>query len=97
VPVVLTDGGGPREIAAAAASWAATLVRPADAPALADAITRRLQSAGPTSTELRRARAVLRNPEPERFAEVFRGVHPGPMRRRPSKSRPSESAVIPEE
>jgi glycosyltransferase involved in cell wall biosynthesis len=97
VPVVLTDGGGPREIAAAAASGAATLVPPADAPALADAITRRLQSVGPTSTELRRARAVLRTSEPERFAEVFRGVHPGPMRRRPSKSRPSKSADIPEE
>src|SRR5262245_38427693 len=97
VPVVLTDGGGPREIAAAATPGAATLVPPADAPALADAITRRLQSLGPTSTELRRARAVLRSPEPERFAEVLRGVHRGPTPRRPSTSRPSEGAVIPEQ
>ena len=43
------------------------------------------------------ARAVLRNPEPERFAAVFRGVHPAPMRRRPSKTQPSKRAVVPEE
>jgi glycosyltransferase involved in cell wall biosynthesis len=91
VPVVLTDGGGPREIAAAAAPGAATLVQPGDAPALADAIIRRLRSLGPTSTASRRARAALRSPEPERFGAVFRGVHPGPVRRRPSKS-----PVVPE-
>jgi len=97
VPVVLTDGGGPREIAAAATPGAATLVPPADATALAEAIARRLQTLGRTSTEWRRARAVLRNPEPERFAEVFRGVHPGPMPPRPSRARASEGAVAGEE
>jgi glycosyltransferase involved in cell wall biosynthesis len=95
VPVVLTDGGGPREIAAAAAPGAAALVPPGDAPALADAIVQRLRSIGSTSTESRRGRVVLRSPEPERFAAVFRGVHHAPMPRRPS--RPSDRAVAPED
>ncbi len=97
VPVVMTDGGGPREIAAAAAPGAATLVPAADAPALAEAITALLTGLGPTSAESRRGRAVLRRPEPERFAAVFRGVHQAPVRRRPSKAPPSNSVVVPEE
>ena len=96
VPVVMTDGGGPREIAAAASPGAATLVPPADAAALADAITTRLASLGPTSTESRRGRAVLRTPEPERFAAVFRGVDQAPTRRQ-SPTSPSKVPVVPEE
>jgi glycosyltransferase involved in cell wall biosynthesis len=106
VPAVLTDGGGPREIAAAATPGAATLVPPGDPAALADAIRRTLGTNGPTSTESRRARPVLRTAEPERFAAVFRGVHQPALRRpsrpRPPKSRlarprPSRSAVAPDE
>jgi glycosyltransferase involved in cell wall biosynthesis len=91
VPVVMTDGGGPREIGAAAAPGAATLVPPGDAAALAAAITARLTSLGPTSMESRRARSVLRSPEPERFAAVFRGVHQPPSPRRGSRE-----PVVPE-
>jgi glycosyltransferase involved in cell wall biosynthesis len=106
VPVVMTDGGGPREIAAAAAPGAATLVPPADAAALAAAIAARLASLGPTSTESRRARAVLRSPEPDRFAPVFRGVHqaaPPPRASQSSRSSqrpespPPGRAVVPED
>jgi hypothetical protein len=82
---------------AAAAPGAAVLVPPADAAALADAIAARLVSLGPTSTEFRRARAVLRTPEPERFAAVFRGVHQAPARPQPSKAAPSSKTVVPEE
>jgi glycosyltransferase involved in cell wall biosynthesis len=87
VPVVMTDGGGPREIAAAAAPGSAALIAPGDATALAGAIVARLTAVGSTSTELRRSRAVLRAPEPERFAAVFRGVHPAPARRGSRASR----------
>ena len=96
VPVVMTDGGGPREIAAAAAPGAAALVPPGDAPALATAIAARLASIGPTSGEFRRARTVLRTAEPERFAAVFRGVHHAPVRRQSTQSRTNEP-VVPEE
>ena len=41
--------------------------------------------------------AVLRTPEPERFAVVFRGVHPAPARPRASKSPPAGRAVVPED
>jgi glycosyltransferase involved in cell wall biosynthesis len=92
VPAVMTDGGGPRDIAAAATPGATTLVPPGNVTALADAIRERLTRVGPTSTAARRARAVLRAPEPERFAAVFRGVHLAPSHRRPSRR-----AVVPEE
>jgi glycosyltransferase involved in cell wall biosynthesis len=97
VPVVMTDGGGPRDIALAATPGAATLVPSGDAAALADAIGARLAALGPTSSDARRARAVLRAPEPERFAAVFRGVHPPPSRRRPPRAGPSKRAVVPGE
>ena len=71
VPVVMTDAGGPREIAAAATAGAATLVTPRDAAALADGIVRALATAGPSTTATRRARPLLRAPEPERCAEVL--------------------------
>jgi len=92
VPVVMTDGGGPREIAAAATPGAAVLVPPADATALAEAITRRVTSDGPTSTEFRSTRTALRTPEPERFAAVFRGVHQAPARHQTSNA-----VVVPED
>ena len=97
VPVVMTDGGGPRDIAAAATPGAGVLVRPGDAVALAEAIRTRLAAVGSTSTAARRARAVLRAPEPERFAAVFRGVHQPPGRRPPPRPRPSKSAVVPDQ
>ena len=87
VPVVMTDGGGPREIAAAAAPRAATLVPPGDATALAAAINACVTGLG----------ATLRTPEPERFAAEFRGVHQPSVRRPTSKSRTSKDAVVPEE
>jgi hypothetical protein len=70
----LTDAGGPREIAADAAPGAAVLVPPGDCGALAAAIGGRLDALGPTSGAIRRARAPLRSPEPERFATEFRRV-----------------------
>jgi glycosyltransferase involved in cell wall biosynthesis len=69
-PVVMSDAGGPREIAAAAAPGAADLVRVGDAAALATALADRLGAAGPTSAERRRRRPPLRAPEPPgRIAE----------------------------
>jgi glycosyltransferase involved in cell wall biosynthesis len=74
VPAVVSDAGGPREIAADARPGAVRLVPPGDVAALADAVLAALEAAGPTSTSRRRARPVLRDPEPERFGAVFRGV-----------------------
>jgi glycosyltransferase involved in cell wall biosynthesis len=74
VPVVMSDAGGPREIAAAAAPAAAELVPPGDPKALAWALSAHLERLGPTSAAARRARPVLRMPEPERFAAEFRRV-----------------------
>lgn len=74
VPVVMTDAGGPREIAAHAADGAAVLVAPGDCRALAAAIAARGQELGPTSTAIRHGRSPLRSPEPERFATEFRRV-----------------------
>lgn len=74
VPVVMTDAGGPREIAAHASPGAAVLVAPGDRGALAGAIVARSNGVGPTSTAIRRARTPLRAPEPERFATEFRRV-----------------------
>jgi glycosyltransferase involved in cell wall biosynthesis len=69
-PVVMSDAGGPREIAAAATPGAADLVRVGDAAALATALADRLGAAGPTAAERRRRRPPLRAPEPPgRIAE----------------------------
>lgn len=76
VPVVMTDAGGPREIAAAAEPGAATLVTPRDAAALAAGIADALDRAGRSTAATRRSRPLLRTPEPERFAEVLeRAAH----------------------
>ncbi len=74
VPVVATDAGGPREIVANAHRGSGRLVPPRDANALADAIVDSLRAAPPTSAAARAARRPLRDPEPERFGEVFRDV-----------------------
>jgi glycosyltransferase involved in cell wall biosynthesis len=74
VPVVMTDAGGPREIAAAAAPGGAELVSPGDPAALARALSAHLARSGSTSAEVRRARPPLRAAEPERFAAEFRRV-----------------------
>jgi glycosyltransferase involved in cell wall biosynthesis len=74
VPVVATEGGGPPEILARAHPGAGRLVPPGDADALADAIVTLLDEAMPTSRTRRAARPVLRDPEPEGFAAVFRDV-----------------------
>lgn len=74
-PVVMTDAGGPREIARDAVPGAARLVPVADAAALADAIVATLDARGPTTAAGRRARPALRTPEPpDRFADEFRRV-----------------------
>jgi glycosyltransferase involved in cell wall biosynthesis len=72
--VVATDGGGPPEILATSRAGAGRLVPPGDPDALAAAIAAELDAALPTSTALRAARPALRDPAPERFAAVFRGV-----------------------
>jgi glycosyltransferase involved in cell wall biosynthesis len=74
-PVVMTDAGGPREIAAAAAPGAADLVAPGDAAALAATLVARLGAGTPTSAGSRRRRPPLRDPEPAgRFADEFTRV-----------------------
>jgi glycosyltransferase involved in cell wall biosynthesis len=72
VPVVATDAGGPPEIVAGARSGSGRLVPPRDAAALADVIV----DATPhtTSSAARAARTPLREPEPERFGEVFHDI-----------------------
>jgi len=75
-PVVVTDAGGPREIAAAATPGSARLVPPADAAALADAIVATVEAAGRSTAAGRRSRPARRDPEPERFAALFRSVCP---------------------
>jgi glycosyltransferase involved in cell wall biosynthesis len=74
VPVVASDSGGLPEIVAAAHDHAGTLVAPGDAVALADALVGVLDRAGPTSSARRAARRPLREPEPDRYAELFRSV-----------------------
>lgn len=74
VPTVMTDAGGPRDIAAAAAPGATALVAPGDVEALAAAIRVRLEAGGHTSARARRSRTALCAPEPERFAAEFRRV-----------------------
>ena len=73
-PVVVTDAGGPREIAAGATAGSARLVPPGDAGALAGAILSAVADAGVSTTAIRRARAPRREPEPDRFAALFRSV-----------------------
>jgi glycosyltransferase involved in cell wall biosynthesis len=74
VPVVVTDAGGPREIAAQAGAASAILVPPADAAALAGGVAAALARAGRSSAESRRTRVPLRDAPPERFAEIFRAL-----------------------
>jgi glycosyltransferase involved in cell wall biosynthesis len=73
-PVVATDAGGPPEILATAHPGAGRLVPPGDADALATAIVHVLDAGTPTSSAARARRPALRDPEPERFADVFRSV-----------------------
>jgi glycosyltransferase involved in cell wall biosynthesis len=73
-PVVVTDAGGPREIAASATPGSARLVAPRDATALAEAILATLADAGPSTSASRRVRPLRRAPEPDRFAALFRSV-----------------------
>jgi glycosyltransferase involved in cell wall biosynthesis len=72
-PVVATDSGGPREIVASAPPGAGRLVRPGDAPALAQAIVATV-SAHPTSTARRRTRTAQRPATAEDVAPVLRAV-----------------------
>jgi glycosyltransferase involved in cell wall biosynthesis len=74
VPVIATDAGGPREIAADAVPGSVTLVAPRDAAALAGAIVGRFAAFTGSGTAARRRRTPLRAAEPERFAEVFRAA-----------------------
>jgi glycosyltransferase involved in cell wall biosynthesis len=90
VPVVMTDAGGPREIAAHAAPGAARLVDVGDAEALADGIVASLEKHGRSTTASRRARLPLRDPEPpDRFAAELRRAAatraPGPPVPRPDR------------
>jgi len=71
-PAVGTDAGGAREILAGLPPDAGLLVRPRDPAALSVAISSLL--AGPTSTELRQARPVLRRGEPAPYPELFEAV-----------------------
>ncbi|MFA5882752.1 MAG: glycosyltransferase family 4 protein [Acidimicrobiia bacterium] len=73
-PVVMTDAGGPREIAAHAVPGATRLVPIGDAEALADAIVDTLMTEGSSTTAFRLARPPLREPEPDQFAAEFRRV-----------------------
>lgn len=76
-PVVMTDAGGPQEIAAHATPGATRLVPPRDPAALAEAVGDVLVAGGargPTSAARRASRPVLRAPEPAPFAAVFRAV-----------------------
>jgi len=75
VPVVMTDAGGPKEIAAQAVPGAARLVPIGDPDALADGIVATLEARERSNGTARLARPVLREPEPSnRFAEEFRRV-----------------------
>ena len=76
VPVIASDAGGLPEIVAAAEPGAGMLVPPGDAAALAAAIVGGVDRAGPTSTARRAGRHRLREPEPDRYAELLRDVLP---------------------
>jgi glycosyltransferase involved in cell wall biosynthesis len=71
-PAVVSDHGGPPEIAARATPGATRVVAPADAKALAAALLELLPPL--TTPERRRARLPSFTPPPPRFAEVFRGL-----------------------
>jgi glycosyltransferase involved in cell wall biosynthesis len=71
-PAVGTDAGGAREILAGLPPAAGRLVPPRDPAALATAIASVL--APSTSTELRRARPVLRTGEPAPYPDLFEAV-----------------------
>jgi len=73
-PVVMTDAGGPREIAAHATPGTARLVPIGDVVALADGIVDTLMTEGSSTSAFRAARPPLREPEPDRFAAEFRRV-----------------------
>lgn len=80
-PVVMTDAGGPREIAMQAAPGATRLVPIADVATLADAIATTLAERGTSTAASRAARPALRAPEPgDRFADEFRRVVHRPAR-----------------
>jgi glycosyltransferase involved in cell wall biosynthesis len=68
-PAVGTDAGGAREILAGLPARAGRLVPPRDASALATAVAGLLPPS--TSSELRRARPVLRTGEPAPYPELF--------------------------
>jgi glycosyltransferase involved in cell wall biosynthesis len=77
-PVVATDAGGPREILAGTPPSAGRLVPPGDATALASAVAELLPAE--TSTQLRRARAVLRAGAPPPYPAIFAAVATRPRR-----------------
>jgi glycosyltransferase involved in cell wall biosynthesis len=79
-PIVASDAGGLPEIIASAHPGAGTLVPPGDVDALATALVAGIDRAGPTSTAIRAARRPLREPEPQRFAELLRSVVPADRR-----------------
>ena len=74
VRVVATDQGGPPEILEEAEPHSGQLVPVRDPAAMAGAILAQLAAVPATSTAVRAARHPRRNPEPERFAAIFRGV-----------------------
>ncbi len=74
VPAVVTDAGGPREIALDAAPGSVRLVRSGDAAELRDGVLAALDGTHRSSTDARRQRRSLRPPEPERVGAVLREV-----------------------
>jgi len=72
--VIATDAGGPPEILGAAAPGSGRLVPIRDPAALADAIVAELDELPATSPTHRAGRPPRREPEPERFAAIFRAV-----------------------
>jgi glycosyltransferase involved in cell wall biosynthesis len=75
-PVIATDAGGPREIAAAAEPGSATLVPPGNVAALCDALLVRAGETHSTSTAQRQARASLRAENPDPFSPLFQELVP---------------------
>jgi glycosyltransferase involved in cell wall biosynthesis len=80
VAVVMSDAGGPREIAAAAAPGAAWLVPPRDPGALTDALVELLTRRGRSTAASRRTRPALWAPEAPRFADELRAAVGAPNR-----------------
>ena len=75
--VVATDAGGPPEILDEAAPGSGRLVPMRDPAALADAVVAELDALPATGRAERAARPPRRDPEPERFAAIFRAVVAG--------------------